>query len=309
MRKEILYEMSSPYRDNFRIQGFKFGEGEKCVAIVGPMRGDEIQQQYVCSQLVKELMEIEADGKLNCGKSILVIPTCNPFSMNVNHRFWSMDSTDINRMFPGYNLGETTQRIADAIFTQIKDYEFGMQLASFYIPGDFVPHVRMLQTGFEDREDAKLFGFPFVTYRKPLPFDTTLLNYNWQIWNCKAFSIYAGKTNEIELDTSQQTVDAILRFMSRIGVLNTRIRQAGYESVLLDEDDLINVKAQRAGILRRLKYPGEKVEKQETIAEVLDPYDGSVKEKVTAPKSGVVFFAHNKPLCLQNSILFRILAL
>ena len=39
--------MSSPYRDEFRINGYWFGEGEKTVAIVGAMRGDEIQQQYI----------------------------------------------------------------------------------------------------------------------------------------------------------------------------------------------------------------------------------------------------------------------
>ena len=46
MIKETLYEMKSPTRDDFKIQGYWFGEGEKTLAIVGAMRGDEIQQQY-----------------------------------------------------------------------------------------------------------------------------------------------------------------------------------------------------------------------------------------------------------------------
>lgn len=36
--------MKSPFRDTFRIQGFRFGEGEKSLALVGVMRGNEIQQ-------------------------------------------------------------------------------------------------------------------------------------------------------------------------------------------------------------------------------------------------------------------------
>ena len=121
-----------------------------------------------------------------------------------------MDGTDINRLFPGYDKGENTQRIAAAVFEYIKDFEYGMQMASFYMPGDFVPHVRMLKTGYEDVDTAQLFGMPFVTVRKPLPFDTTLLNYNWQIWGTKAFSIYAGQTNYVENSTSGQTIDSIL---------------------------------------------------------------------------------------------------
>ena len=108
--------MSSPYRDEFRINGYWFGEGEKTVAIVGAMRGDEIQQQYICARLIQRLTVIEAEGRITQGKRILVIPSCNPFSMNVARRFWTMDNTDINRMFPGYDKGETTQRIAAAIF-------------------------------------------------------------------------------------------------------------------------------------------------------------------------------------------------
>ena len=43
MRKETIFEMTSPCRDNFRITGYHFGNGEKTIAIVGAMRGDEVQ--------------------------------------------------------------------------------------------------------------------------------------------------------------------------------------------------------------------------------------------------------------------------
>ena len=46
MREETIFEMTSPCRDSFRIRGYRFGEGAKTLAIVGAMRGDEVQQQY-----------------------------------------------------------------------------------------------------------------------------------------------------------------------------------------------------------------------------------------------------------------------
>ena len=306
MREEILFEMKSPYRDSFKIKGFWFGEGEKTVAIVGAMRGDEIQQQYICARLVESLKDIERRGLLADDVSVLIIPSCNPFSMNVSHRFWAVDNTDINRMFPGYDKGETTQRIAAAIFEVLKNFKFGMQLASFYMPGDFVPHIRMLPTGFEDVEDAKLFGLPYVTTRKPLPFDTTLLNYNWQIWETKAFSIYAGQTNYVENATSAQTIDAILRFLQKVGVTSFKFRNAGYESIILDAGDLINVTARRAGIFYRLVGASATVEEGQALAKILDPYDASILDTVKAPVSGTVFFAHNKPLVLEHAMIYRI---
>lgn len=308
MRKETLFEMPSPYRDTFQITGYWFGSGEHTLAVVGAMRGDEIQQQYICAQLVRVLGDVERRGMIKEGKSILVIPSCNPFSMNVSRRFWAMDGTDINRMFPGYSKGETTQRIAAALFETLKDFVYGIQMASFYLPGDFVPHVRMLKTGYEAVADAKLFGLPYVTTRVPLPYDTTLLNYNWQIWGTKAFSIYSGQTNYVENATSGQTVDAVLRFLNKTGVIESRILSAGYESEFLEEETLINITARRAGIFYRRVGAGPHVEKGQLLARIIDPYEGSVLEEVKAPSDGLVFFAHNRPLALQHAIIYRIYA-
>ena len=149
MKRERLFVMPSPFRDEFRIHGFRFGSGKKSLAVVGAMRGDELQQQFVCSRLVHKLQDLEERGELMPGHEILVIPSANPFAMNIGKRFWAMDNTDINRMFPGYALGETTQRIASALFEHIQGYEFGVQLASYYLAGDFIPHVHHAHMGNE----------------------------------------------------------------------------------------------------------------------------------------------------------------
>lgn len=298
--------MKSTYRDDFKIESYRFGSGEDTVCIVGPMRGDEVQQQYICSQIVRELQAVEAAGGISDGKSILVIPSCNPFSMNVGRRFWAMDGTDINRMFPGYDQGETTQRIADAIFSRIQHFRYGMQLASFYVPGEFVPHVRMLSTGYEDTESARLFGMPYVTVRKPLPFDTTLLNYNWQIWNTSAFSLYAGQTDSIDIRESHLAVEAVLRFLGNIGATQTASSCPGYMSVLVDEDDLASVSAHHAGIYVRRKRAGDMVKAGDVLATILHPYDGRVLQEVRSNDDGIIFFSHHRPLVLQNALLYRI---
>ena len=298
--------MDSPYRGTFRIKGFRFGKGKKSLCIVGSMRGDEIQQQYICSQLVRKLAALERENKITDGNEILIIPTCNPFSMNIEKRFWAMDNTDINRMFPGYEMGETTQRIADAVFKSIQDYQFGIQMASFYMPGDFIPHVRMLKTGYEQADIALKFRLPYVCIRKPKPFDTVLLNYNWQLWGAAAFSIYAGQTNEVCQESSTKTIQAVLRFMNETRLIEYNSYERGYNSVVLDEEELISVKANTAGIYNAIRNAHDEVREGEVIAQILDPYNGELLEQVTSPADGTIFFAHNKPLALQGTPLFKI---
>ena len=62
MKKDIIYSLSSPYRDDFRVTGYRFGKGGKSCCIIGSLRGNEIQQLYMCSQLVKELELLERKG-------------------------------------------------------------------------------------------------------------------------------------------------------------------------------------------------------------------------------------------------------
>ncbi len=297
--------MKSPYRDDFKIYGYRFGSGKKTMAIVGALRGDEIQQQYTSALLVKRFTELERSGALSPNCEVLIIPSVNPSSMNIGKRFWSMDNTDINRMFPGYDRGETTQRIASALFESVKDYTYGIQLASYYIPGEFVPHVRMLNTGFHPEKEAAYFGLPYIYLRDVTPYDTTLLNYNWQIWETKAFSVYTGLTDKLEDRSAEIAMQSILRFMNNMEIIHSPVRP-GYYSQVISSADLVTISTKTSGLLRKLKYAREHVNKGDLLAEVIDPYDATIRERIIAPVSGVLFFTQEKPLLIEGARAFDI---
>ena len=306
MERKTLFEIKALYRDDFRITGFSFGKGEKAACIVGSMRGNENQQLYACSQLIRKLKELEEQGCIKEGKEILVVPCVNPYSMNIKKRFWPIDNTDINRMYPGYNEGETTQRIAAGIFEKIQEYEYGVQLASNYMPGEFMPYINVMTTGLEDVELAKKFGLPYVVIRNSRPYDTTTLNYNWQIWESNAFSLYTRDTDRIDEASAQQAVSAVLRYLSRVGVVKYNCH-SGYMSTVINESTLAPVLTPTGGIFRPKKVPGDPVEYGEVIGEILDPLTAELSAPVTATTSGVVFFATDKPLVLEHEVAFKLI--
>ncbi|MCI9179351.1 MAG: succinylglutamate desuccinylase [Lachnospiraceae bacterium] len=305
MHKRIIYQIKGMYRDDFRITGYEFGEGEKSVCIVGSSRGNEVQQIYCCSRLVKKCRQLEEEGRIKKGHKILIIPSINPYSMNIQKRFWPTDNTDINRMFPGYNLGETTQRIADGVFREIKDYAFGIQFTSFYMPGDFVPHVRMMDEGFSRVETAKQFGLPYVVIREVRPYDTTTLNYNWQVWNTQAFSLYTTTTARIEPKGAGQAVLAVMNFLSRQGMIKYSIPEQNEPQVLKDKE-MISVRTAKSGIFEALVKTGEAVDVGQPLANIMDPYEGENLETLYSPVQGVVFFQHNEPLTYADTVVIKI---
>ncbi|MGN0621314.1 MAG: M14 family metallopeptidase [Porcipelethomonas sp.] len=306
MRKEILYSLKSPYRESLDITGFKFGSGKKSIAIVGAMRGNEVQQMYVCSRLIQELKRLEKKNEISDNCEIMVIPCVNYYSMNIGKRFWAMDNTDINRMFPGYELGETTQRIADGLFSVLQGYEYGIQLASFYQPGNFLTHVKLMETGFTDSSLMKLFGTPFGIVRTPRPYDTTTLNYNWQIWETKAFSVYTNSTDSINEKSAQEAVSAILRFMHNTNII-TKTIHAAYTTEIISENLTEQIRSEDGGIFRSKTEIGKHVEENETIGEILNPLDSETVSVIKANFSGIVYFVYNSPLINENTVCFKII--
>ncbi len=306
MRKEILYSLRSPYREQLDIVGYKFGSGRKCAAIVGALRGNEIQQMYVCSRMIAELKTLEEKGCITDGLEIMVVPCVNFYSMNIGKRFWAMDNTDINRMFPGYELGETTQRIADGLFRNLQDYEYGMQLASFYQQGNFLPHVKMMNTGFTDPEIMRHFGLQFGIIRKPRPYDTTTLNYNWQVWETKAFSVYTNATDTIDETSADEADCAILRFLGSIGAVIVNVRP-GYNTAIVNETNTCNVQSKAAGIYIGLAKVGKTVAAGDVLGKVTDPFEGTVKAEVTSPVPGIVYFEYKSPLINENTVCCKII--
>lgn len=306
MRTEIIYENRSLYRDNFKVQGYVFGSGEKSVCIIGNMRGNEYQQLYVCSQLVQELKKAEQEDRILPGYEILIIPSANPYSMNVEKRFWPIDNTDINRMFPGYMEGETTQRIAGGIFEKIQHYRYGIQFASNYMPGEFMPYINIMKTGFENVELAKKFEVPYVVLRNTRPYDTTTLNYNWQIWETQAFSIYTTTTDRINRESARCGVRAVMTFLDNIGVVRTR-RHEGYISQVIDDEDMIPVRTAQAGFFESAVRVGDEVKAGSLLARILNPVDGEVLEQIYARIDGIVFFTHSNPLAYGHTAVIKLI--
>ena len=75
MKKDILFTLPSYFRDDMNIMAYRFGKGEKTCAVVGALRGDEVQQLYVCARLVSFLREVEKEDGVQPGKSVMIVPT------------------------------------------------------------------------------------------------------------------------------------------------------------------------------------------------------------------------------------------
>ena len=320
MIEQSVFSLELPYRDPMDVRAFSFGtdaagrvlgEGasarslQRSLCAVAGVRGDEIQQTLVCALLVDCLRTMEASGTLTPGHLITVVPCANPASMGIGRRFWPLDKTDVNRSFPGDEEGETTQRIAAALFAQVRDYRFGIHLSSYYLEGDFLPHVRIMHGPGNERNHGADFGLSYVTHYAPGPFDTATLHYNWRAAGTEAYSFYTQQTVVADEAAAKEAVRSIVRFMGERGLCRPVVG-GGYRSVELDESALVSVGVPTGGVYCPKVTIGAVVEEGQLLAYVRDLMRGGVVAEVVAPCGGVVFFRSRTPLVNEQTLAFQI---
>ena len=161
-------------------------------------------------------------------------------------------------------------------------------------------------TGKESTSLASLFGLPYVLTSKPRNFDKTTLTYNWQINGTDAFSVYSGETDNIVVNLARKAVSAVLRFLTRMGILKYNCHN-GYIASIIEEEDLVSVKASAPGFLRRFVTINEEVNRGQLLGEVINPYNGEILSEIRSTADGIIFYAEDQPTILENASAFQVI--
>lgn len=307
MKKIEIVRIESLSRAPLVIEGYLFeGSNPKApsVAIVGAMEGNSILPLSCASSMVDFLRNKLSSQKKIKG-NILIIPSINHYALNIAQRFWPLDKTDLNMMFPGYEQGETTQRIAKKIFDAISGYTYGISLEIRPDPATCIPYIKLFKSSYEDLESAKRFGFKIIHHRTMKSIDTVSLQYNWQLWGTKAYSIMCPNNSFVDDKESSQILQAIIRFLGKSKVIDYKIYN-GYESNIINRDSIKVVKSAKSGIFIAHFKPGNYCVKGDVIGKVVHSLEGEIILEILAPCDGMITCIYSNSLIFENAVAFRI---
>ena len=122
----------------------------------------------------------------------------------------------------------------------------------------------------------------------------------------KAFSIYTEATDTIDTAGALIIVEAVLRFLGKNSILDYTCH-GGYLSQLIEGPSMVNVKSNAVGFFLRKAEVNDRVKQGELLAQIVDPYLGTVIEEVLSPVDGIVFFHASQPILYSHTSLFRII--
>lgn len=79
-----------------------------------------------------------------------------------------------------------------------------------------------------------------------------------------------------------------------------------YHSKIISDKELISVRTAKSGIFEPLVKVGDSIEEGTPLAEIINPYDGSVMETLYAPRNGKLFFMHSDPITYAETAVIKI---
>ncbi len=307
MREEVLFQLDSLSRSPMQVKAFRFGVPDStpsCV-IVGPMTGNAIDQLWIASHMVRFLRQKELENAGFVKGEILIVPTVNTYASNMGKSFWPMDNTDIDVMFPGYNQGETTQRIAAKLFEKTNNFDYAILLEARKDHVECVPHIKVLKSSDDALEDARDFGLDFIYHKEVDPIDTVSINYNWHVWNAKSFSIISGKKGTLRKIESGKVIDAVIRFLSKKGLIDYTVFEGSKGNIVTTESIEV-IKSVGAGLFDALTNVGEHVVHGQPLARIYNSLDGSLVQTIVSPCEGIITCKYDYPLIFQSAIAYRV---
>lgn len=99
----------------------------KRIILTAGMHGGETTSIIILRDLISYLKNIDEDSIKG---TITAVPVCNPEAFRYKRRTNPADSKDLNRVFPGDEEGQPTERLASYIWGMAKDKDYVLDLHS-----------------------------------------------------------------------------------------------------------------------------------------------------------------------------------
>ncbi|MBI3334690.1 succinylglutamate desuccinylase/aspartoacylase family protein [Candidatus Pacearchaeota archaeon] len=119
----VFKPISSPDSRPLGFHVMTLGKGVPKICFVCGIHGDEITPHY----LIQKLCAVEEKLPV----SLAIVLDANPRALAVQQRETPDDKLDLNRVFPGNPEGNITERIADALYHYVQEFELIIELHTF----------------------------------------------------------------------------------------------------------------------------------------------------------------------------------
>jgi predicted deacylase len=259
------------------------------------IHGDEINGVEIIRRVLKHKSINKIKGTL------VAIPVVNIYGF-IDQTRYLPDRRDLNRSFPGSEKGSMAGRMANLFLNEIvSKCTHGIDLHTGAIHRENLPHVRAVLDDEQTERMARAFTSPVILNTSIV--DGSLRKEAEKL-GTSVIVYEAGEAlrfDEVSIRAGVRGIISVMRSLEMLPELKRRRKH--FEPIVARSS--LWVRAPQSGILRVLKPLGSRVELNESLGFVSDPF-GEVEEEILSPVDGIIIGRTNLPLVNEGEALFHI---
>lgn len=286
-----------------RIQPDVLTGSEKRIAIVTGTHGDELEGQFVCYLL----NHVVQKHKKYLTGIVDIYPALNPMGIDSINRGIPMFDIDMNRIFPGDEMGATAEYVAAGIVKDLTGADMCIDIHASNIFLREIPQIRIN----EQTQDvlvpyARMLNMDFIWIHSAATVLESTLAYSLNQIGVPTLVVEMGVGMRIDQQNGQQLVDGILNLMKQMGIWTGPVR-APRRPIVSSDGHVSFINAEQAGIfVPQVEYL-DRVHEGDPVGTIVSPLTGEVLHEIKAPCDGMIFTLREYPVVNKGSLIARIL--
>ena len=262
--------------------------------VCAAVHGDEINGV----EIIRRILSMPALKRLK--GTLIAVPIVNVYGFH-NHSRYLPDRRDLNRQFPGRQMGSLAGRLANIFMSQIvSQADIGIDLHSAAIHRDNFPQIRADLNDAQLKPLARAFGAAVLLHSAPPEGSLRGAAAAIQV---PVMVFEGGEALRFDESSIRIGVGGIVNVMRTLHMLPLSNHLPSKPAALLRSS--VWVRASRSGILRARVKLGDRVGKDDQLAVIADP-SGLGEEVVSATSDGIIIGRTNIPLVYEGEALFHI---
>lgn len=276
------------------------------ISLVTGVHGDELEGQFTCYELSRQLA-LHPEGLTGI---VDLYPAINPLGIESIRRGVPGFNLEMNRLFPGNPNGFIVEKVAADVLESLQGSSLVVDIHASNIFLRELPQARISEnTAKQLTPLASQLNLDFLWIHPSATVLESTLAHSLNSRGTPCVVVEMGVGMRITRHYGHQLVRGILNVMRTLGIWN--IPDAGmdtpHETLNSLDREVYFLNAKASGIFVPHVEHCAIMEKGEEIGCILDPLEGTVKDRITTPCSGLLFTLREYPVVYTGSLIARMI--
>ncbi|HBH94241.1 MAG TPA: succinylglutamate desuccinylase [Ruminococcaceae bacterium] len=278
-------------------------EGQKRIAIVTGIHGDELEGQYICYELIRRINR----GFSDLNGIVDVYPMLNPLGADSVSRQIPLYDLDMNKIFPGDENTTPWELMAGKVVEDIRGADLCIDIHSSDIFLKEIPQVRISpENSVKLLPYAKLLNADFVWVGNSSAVRPSSLSYALNKMGTPCLVVEMGEGMKIVKEYGDRILEGIFALMSELGIWTGEVGQVS-NPIVSSDGEVTFIHCNKSGVFMPSVENWIGICKGDHLGDVLNVFTGEIEEEIFSPVSGMVFTMREYPVVSEGSLIVRVL--